>query len=219
MENVNRQPLDMETGERLLAAEEMSIVPDNRSPIPGQFWLTTARVVARWTEGGGLLRAATTREIVIWLADVADTRTPGGPLVQVIAKNGARLSLQSFRPLALRQQIAEAVAAADSALLPAPPPDADALMPHGDDTEDSADLSTSDAAPAISATASASIILCPRCDSKTPVEGRFCPHCGMFLRSRSSYCRRCDHDYPAHYRYCAHCGETLITAAPPPSRR
>ncbi len=108
-------PFDLEPGEALIVTEETPIVPDNRSPAPGRFWLTTQRIAARWTEGGGLLRAAAPRTLTLRLTDVTETRAPGGPLVQVIARDGTRLSLQSFRVLSLRQQIAEAVAEASKA--------------------------------------------------------------------------------------------------------
>ncbi len=208
-------PFDLEPGEALIVTEETPIVPDNRSPAPGRFWLTTQRIAARWTEGGGLLRAAAPRTLTLRLTDVTETRAPGGPLVQVIARDGTRLSLQSFRVLSLRQQIAEAVAEASKApqATPVSMPDASA------ETTLSSPIPITHGEQSRSTAAASDLLLCPRCNSKVATESRFCPHCGVLLRAQVAYCRRCDQDYPAHHRYCARCGETLITSEFQPPRR
>jgi hypothetical protein len=189
-------PFDMEPGETLLRAEEMQVVPDNGAPQPGQVWLTSARIVARWTGPGGLLRPATPREIAIRLREIVEARTPGGPLVQIVAQDGTRLSLQSFHPIRLRQTIAEAVAQAKGlAVEPAGP---------SPGSEEGAESGQSAASPARQPE-----MTCSRCEGSFAGDARFCPHCGLYQNRAAAYCRRCDRDYPAHYRYCLRCGETL----------
>jgi hypothetical protein len=189
-------PFDMEPGETLLRAEEMQVVPDNGAPQPGQVWLTSARIVARWTGPGSLLRPAIPREIAIRLCEVAEARTPGGPLVQIVAQDGTRLSLQSFHPVRLRQTIAEAVIQAKGSAVELAAPSTGA--------EEGPESGLSVASPALLLEKT-----CPRCGGGFAGEARFCPHCGLYQRRDAAYCRRCDRDYPAHYRYCLRCGETL----------
>jgi hypothetical protein len=191
-------PFDLEPGETLLRAEEIQVVPDNGAPQPGQIWLTSARIVARWTVPGGLLRPVTPREIAIRLREVVEARTPGGPLVQIVAQDGTRLSLQSFHPVRIRQTIAEAVMQAKGFVveLAAPSPG----------VEEGPESGLPPASPALPPEKS-----CPRCGGSFAGDARFCPHCGLYQNRDAAYCRRCDRDYPAHYRYCLRCGEALVS--------
>jgi hypothetical protein len=111
------------------------------------------------------------------LAAVAETRTPGGPLVQVIARDGTRISLQSYQPLALRQRIVEAVHALD--LVP-PPQEGDPHLPQCPRCNSMCDAETR-FCPHCGQLLAAEIAYCRRCDQEYPAHFKYCVRCGDLL--------------------------------------
>jgi hypothetical protein len=169
--------LELEEGEAQLFADEMAVVPDNRPPAQGRLWLTSRRIVVRWIESGGLLRASAEKEAAIPLAAVVETRTPGGPLVQVIGRDGTRISLQTYQPVALRQKIADAVRALD--LVP-PEPTGDARLPQCPRCSSMCDAETR-FCPHCGQLLQSDIAYCRRCDQEYPAHFKYCVRCGDTL--------------------------------------
>lgn len=171
--------INLRTDERILRTEETQIVPDGGAPVAGALTLTNCRLVVSW-EAAGRGRRQEPRTAELELTEIADCVTPGGPLVQVIARGGQRISIQTFAPIQLRQAILEAASHASGKHA--------AGEPHA-----GGDYATR----------------CGRCASPLPAEAWFCPYCAAYARADCCYCRTCRQELPTLYVFCPQCGGEL----------
>ncbi len=64
-------------------------------------------------------------------------------------------------------------------------------------------------APAPAPAGPAAAMVCPKCSTPNPVDGKFCRNCGNKMQNNTVKCSKCSAEVPSDSKFCPECGQQL----------